>query len=326
MFWKTRWEDSMDGASTPYRTLVCYKETHDNAKIDPAPNVWTGTWRDPRFSPPADGGRPENAMIGTIFTVNLPANHEIKVPEALGKFRLWRNTTVATQLPGQIATVGPGTVGYEWDEDLNNGFRPSGLIRLSTNTVNVINYLQDHGSTYAPGIATHSLTLYRHDSGAMVFSAATVRWAWGLDDNHDQNGAPTIPPPDVRMQQATVNLLADMGVQPGTLQSGLIPANQSTDTQAPVATIISPPDDASLPVGTPVNITGTATDNGGGFVAGVNVSVDGGVTWNRATGTGSWSFTWTPIAIGMVTIRSLAVDDSGNAQNPPAEIIVTVTP
>ena len=52
-----------------YRTLVSYKETHANAKIDPN-TAWTGTWRDPRFSPPADGGRPENALTGTIFTVN----------------------------------------------------------------------------------------------------------------------------------------------------------------------------------------------------------------------------------------------------------------
>ena len=35
VFWKTRWENSIDGSSTPYRTLVCYKETHANAKIDP---------------------------------------------------------------------------------------------------------------------------------------------------------------------------------------------------------------------------------------------------------------------------------------------------
>ena len=26
-FWKTRWENSIDGSGTPYRTLVCYKET-----------------------------------------------------------------------------------------------------------------------------------------------------------------------------------------------------------------------------------------------------------------------------------------------------------
>ena len=56
-----------------YRTLVCYKETHaiSRRREDRSDRrTWTGTWRDPRFSPPADGGRPENALTGTIFTVN----------------------------------------------------------------------------------------------------------------------------------------------------------------------------------------------------------------------------------------------------------------
>ena len=39
VFWKTRWENSIDGSGTPYRTLVSYKETHANAKIDPTPDV-----------------------------------------------------------------------------------------------------------------------------------------------------------------------------------------------------------------------------------------------------------------------------------------------
>ncbi|MGB8385234.1 MAG: N,N-dimethylformamidase beta subunit family domain-containing protein, partial [Dermatophilaceae bacterium] len=65
VFWKTRWEPSVDVSNTDYRTLVCYKETHANAKIDTNTSVWTGTWRDPRFSPPADGGRPENGLTGT---------------------------------------------------------------------------------------------------------------------------------------------------------------------------------------------------------------------------------------------------------------------
>jgi hypothetical protein len=324
MFWKTRWENSIDGSGTQFRTLVCYKETHANAKIDPLANVWTGTWRDPRFSPPADGGRPENALTGTIFMVNDPAEDAIKVPEAVGKFRLWRGTTVATQAPGQTTTVGPITVGYEWDEDLNNGSRPSGLIRLSTNTVNVSSYLQDLGSTYAPGTATHSLTLYRHSSGALVFSAASIRWSWGLDNNHDQGGASSIPPPDVSMRQATVNLLADMGVQPATLQPGLTPTSQSTDTLAAASTITSPTAGANVVVGTTVNITGTASDAGGGLVAGVNVSVDGGSTWSAATGTGAWSYSWTPTALGPATIRSRAIDDSGNAQATPTQINVTV--
>ena len=81
--------------------------------------------------------------------------------------------------------------------------------------------LQDYGSTYGAGTATHHLTLYRAPSGALVFGAGTVQWSWGLDSNHDRGPA---PPADVRMQQATVNLLADMGAQPATLQSGLVAA------------------------------------------------------------------------------------------------------
>src|SRR6185436_8727469 len=70
IFWKTRYEPSIDGSLTTYRTLVSYKETHANEKIDPLATVWTGTWRDARYSPPADGGQPENALTGTLFMVN----------------------------------------------------------------------------------------------------------------------------------------------------------------------------------------------------------------------------------------------------------------
>src|SRR5206468_7033158 len=56
VYWKTRWENATDGSGTPYRTLVTYKETQANAKIDPSP-AWTGTWRDPRpFNPQGPSG------------------------------------------------------------------------------------------------------------------------------------------------------------------------------------------------------------------------------------------------------------------------------
>src|SRR5678815_5374981 len=130
VFWKTRWDTSIDGSATPYRTLVCYKETHANASIDPTPE-WTGTWRDPRFSPPADGGRPENALSGTIFTVNCCQYDAVVVPSADGKMRFWRNTSVANLPDGQSATLAQGSVGHEVDEDLDNGSRPPGQFRLS---------------------------------------------------------------------------------------------------------------------------------------------------------------------------------------------------
>jgi len=103
IFWKTRWENSIDGSNTPNRTLVCYKETHANKPIDPLdPPTWTGTWRDPRFSPPADGGRPENGLSGTIFMVNGPGPvMEIQVPAADGQMRFWRNTSIASLGSGQ---------------------------------------------------------------------------------------------------------------------------------------------------------------------------------------------------------------------------------
>src|SRR5215831_2959099 len=54
MWWKTRWASSQFG-SEPYRTLITYKESLDSTQSDPAdPPTWTGAWRDPRFSPPAD--------------------------------------------------------------------------------------------------------------------------------------------------------------------------------------------------------------------------------------------------------------------------------
>src|SRR5262252_8983531 len=149
VFWKTRWEASIDGTNTPFRTLVSYKETHANAKIDPQdPPTWTGTWRDPRFSPPADGGRPENALSGTIFMVNCCRADSIVVPAEDGQMRFWRNTSVATQSAGTSVTLNGALIGYEWDEELDNGSRPAGLFWLSTTPVAVSSLLLDYGSTY----------------------------------------------------------------------------------------------------------------------------------------------------------------------------------
>lgn len=319
VFWKTRWENSIDGSGTSFRTLVCYKETHANAKIDPSAE-WTGTWRDARFSPPADGGRPENALTGNLFMVNDGATTAIRVPEADGKMRFWRNTSIATQATGATATLAGSTLGYEWDVDVLNSARPAGVIRLSTTTVNNAPVLLDNGSTYGSGTAVHTMTLYRHASGALVFGAGTVQWAWGLDANHDRGNAA----PDVRMQQATVNLLADMGLQAATLQPGLVAAVASSDTSAPTATISSPAAGSTVATGSTVTISGSATDSGGA-VGGVEVSVDDGATWKPANGRASWSFAWVaPGTPGSVTIRARAIDDSGNFSPTGTAVTVNV--
>jgi Domain of unknown function (DUF4082)/Bacterial Ig-like domain/Bacterial Ig domain/Abnormal spindle-like microcephaly-assoc'd, ASPM-SPD-2-Hydin len=324
VFWKVRWEPSIDGSSTPNRTMVCYKETHSNRVTDPSdPPIWTGTWRDARFSPPGDGGRPENALTGTIFMVNGPQSPplSIQVPAADGKMRLWRNTSVATQAAGATATFPAGTLGYEWDEDLDNGFRPSGLFYLSTATYDTAgNLLLDNGSTYGAGTGTHHMTMYRASSGALVFGSGTVQWSWGLDANHDG----TTTTANLSMQQATINLFADMGAQPTTLQSGLVAASKSSDTTPPNSTITSPVSGGTVQAGSQTTITGTATDTGGA-VAGIEVSTDGGTTWHPATGRANWTYNWTPTgAAGTFTIQSRAVDDSGNIETPSGGVTLTL--
>ena len=103
------------------------------------------------------------------------------------------------------------------------------------------------------------MTMYRASSGSLVFAAGTVRWTWGLDSAHDDLATPT----DARMQQATVNLFADMKVQPATLQSGLMAAQASADTTPPVSNITSPASGQTVSTGTPVTISGTASDSAG---------------------------------------------------------------
>ncbi|HEU4719644.1 MAG TPA: DUF4082 domain-containing protein, partial [Bacteroidia bacterium] len=301
------WENSTDVSNTPYRTLVCYKEGDlgENVcgtKCDPLPNVWTGLWRNGCAYPAADGCNPENSLSGQISWDGTTG--AIEVPDTYKNLRFWRNTSIASLGTGQTATLSAGTLGYEWDWNQYTSSYPAGRISMSRTVLN------SH---------THNLSLYRASSGALVFGAGTVQWSWGLDGNHDRGGSVE----DVRMQQATVNLFADMGVQPATLQAGLVPAIASTDVQAPVSVITSPLNGDSLTNGVQVTISGTANDNI--LVAGVEVSVDGGATWHAASGTTAWSYSWTPLIAGPVNIRSRAFDDSGNLENPGAGITDTVS-
>jgi hypothetical protein len=183
-----------------------------------------------------------------------------------------------------------GTLGGEGGEDRDDGARPAGLVRLATRVGEV---------------ATHHAVFHKRPSGALVFSAGTRQWSRGLDSSVD-------------MQQATVNLLADMGAQPATLQDGLLPASASTDVVAPVSDVTSPALGAMVSRLAPVLVEGTAGDGAPGQVGGVEVSVDGGLTWHRAEGRESWSYLWTPPADGTYVVLSRAVDDSGNLEIPGA--------
>ena len=99
------------------------------------------------------------------------------------------------------------------------------------------------------------------------------------------------PRPTRTMQQATVNLLAEMGAQPSTLTTGLVAGDRidrphAADRDDHLAD--RRPDREKRRNG---DVTGTAADVGG-VVAAVEVSTDGGKTWHPATGTTSWTYAW----------------------------------
>ncbi|GGS39675.1 DUF4082 domain-containing protein [Streptomyces griseoviridis] len=317
VFWQTRLTPSIDGTSTANRTLVCYKMTkmaQNNGVADPS-GTWTGTWMDPASTRYGQEYQPPNILTGSMFTVNGYRADAITVPGSYGRNRLWRNTSVANLTANQTATFPAGTLGYEWDSDIDNSTRPTGAVNLSSTTVEIGDgkLRTDWGNTYGNGTATHSLVAFRdQDSGALVFGAGTVQWSWGLTDVPTYHPEDTVVTEDVRMQQATVNILADMGVQPATRQSQLVAATASTDTTGPAVTVTAPTTGATVPALRPVTVKGTATDSGGGVVARVEVSTDGGATWQAATGLTSWSYRWTPTAPGPLSVKVRAVDDSVN--------------
>ncbi|MFV0458004.1 MAG: DUF4082 domain-containing protein [Actinomycetales bacterium] len=306
-FWKVRFEPSTDAAQVPDRTMVCYKETLENSKTDPT-GAWTGTWRDPRFSSPPEAGRPENALTGQLFKAILPGgspDFAIEVPAEYAGLRIWRNTAVSQLAGGQSRALAANTLGYEFDEDAYDNARPAGSIRLSSTTVPVPDYLIDYGGTYTQSTCQHNMTMYRADSGALVWGTGTVQWSYGLDDDHGTDrGTPTDPV----MQQATVNVLADMGVQPSTLMAGLVAATAPAQVAAPAVSISQPPATVAIPVGSSVVVEGAAAASPGTVVAAVEYAIDDD-GWRPATGTTTWSLTYLPLTIGTHTVRVRAIDD-----------------
>lgn len=158
-----------------------------------------------------------------------------------------------------------------------------------------------------------------------------VQWSWGLDPHHDTvTGIPPerSSPTNIRVGrdqmgaetdiiQATLNLFADMGVQPGVLRlsPGLVTPLQSQDLTAPELTRLE------LTGG---DLISCQVEDVGGVVAAVEFSLDGGHTWHPADYRDENNWTISVIMTraaeslgynfveGHNVVRARAVDDSYN--------------
>jgi hypothetical protein len=228
VFW--RLVGSVPDAQSRPRVWECYKSTIAG-RGSTGRNQWTGTWRDPDGAGKG-GNAPENSFTGTIFAVNGPDTRQLIVPATGGYAAqpLWRHTSVASLTGGQTYTSGSEILGFEWDVYGPAGVTsnagaymapPDPRTRYCSNATYAISnlLLDDAGDVYTSGSATHRLVVKPGGNGALVFGTGTMNWAFGCDSaNTYQVGLDNAAP---QIQQATVNMLTDMGAPPTTLMAGL---------------------------------------------------------------------------------------------------------
>jgi hypothetical protein len=309
-------------------------------------------WRDASFT--------ESSMEKATSSETIPADsqgHNCSAVAARRRKRAFHRHQV-------VHTTAEGVLGYEWDVFPTVARPAGLFPLSTTHQYVASHLLKDYGAAYnGAGVALHRLSLYRHltktgskkqdgelraserasfaaqckartgasaggaenrahraRGSALVFGAGTVQWSWALSSRHDGY----VIPVDRDLQQATLNLFADMGVFPSSLRptstrtpcdSPLVYPQKSSDFTPPTSTILSveirelrtaaghghnrtshhrdgfgdalhntvPAKDMKV-----LRIRGTAEDHGGGQVAAVEVSVDGGESWQMASGRREW--------------------------------------
>ena len=107
-------------------------------------------------------------------------------------------------------------MGWEWDARVPNGAEPPGVVTLAASPVDG-DILQDAGGIYAPGTAVAHMVKKQWPSGSLVVATGTNQWNLGLGINAEGVGEP-----DRRIQQATTNILLDMGATPETPASNIV--------------------------------------------------------------------------------------------------------
>jgi hypothetical protein len=211
-FWRVRYGTLDDTQTTTKgRVIWCRKDTVDGpgghiggtAFVNDA--EWTGTWQDTRW-PLRD---PSSNIWGDIFVANGLNSDEVTVGFTHKSLPIWRDIpSIASLAAGQTYSFGVGSVGFEWDKPA--GMLPHATLSSRTYTLNGnasdVNG-QDYSSTEN---ATHSVQMIKTPSGGYIANFSSAQWGWTLDNFHDRGTSIAT----VEAQQATFNVLADLGALP----------------------------------------------------------------------------------------------------------------
>ena len=341
-YWQTRYENN-------YRTLVCYKTVqganngnaaatpNDPASLGPdgiphtaddQPQFATTTRRDPGApagSPTAPpGGRigpnqPENELWGNMYVgdnesetwgMTIPSTNAGR--EFAGS-SVWRNTGISTNEPTTIT----GTLtGWEWDQIPTQpgylAFEPPGVKQLSLTEVgsSADSWIQDAGharaNTPPPGQPSNvSAVDYRTPGGATVFSAGTNYWAHELDGNHV-------------IDQATYNILSEMGAQPATPMPG-ITLDPPNTVPPPYASFTATP--SQLLVGQTVTFDASGSTDANAKIVDYSWDLDGTDTFATDTG-GTSTLIHAFSAAGKYSIALKVTDSNGQTETTTRTVVV----
>jgi PKD repeat protein len=355
-YWKVRYEDgnrtlvcykTVQGSGTEGNGTVSQndwgpdgiKGTADDAlgadgiagTADDNPQNSTTTFRD-NGAPPGDpsappGGRvgpdmPENQLFGVMYVGdNDSVSFPLTVPakNANGEFagdRVWRNTGISENTS---TSIGTRLVGWEWDavptQAQYTSREPKGVVKLTASNVQTSStnsWIQDEGrlrnTTPPPGQpGTVNAVKYTASSGAEVFASGTMQWAEGLSDQADP-----------RIEQATYNILSEMGAQPETPEG--VTLDPGGSNRAPNAGFTATPNPTKT--NTQVTFDGSGSTDPDGSVVKYEWDLDGNGSFETNSGSNP-KVTHSYPEEGEVDVR-LRVTDNGGATDLGVETVTVI--
>ncbi|MFN8377204.1 MAG: DUF6605 domain-containing protein [Anaerolineae bacterium] len=210
IYWRVRLEDD-PWTGVEDSVITVYKTSEDGV---PDPSGWpTTTFRS------ADIGFPENQVMGSMYVGDNGDHYfPVRISGAYSQDELYRHTDLQLLQPDEYVNIGDQAVGWEWNTVVDNGLTPEGTTLLASSpTIGFL--LKDEGNSAngTAGWANSGITRYVADSGATVYALGTILWGWGLG----AHGVELVDA-DPYVQQITVNLLSDLGLQPASPSNGIV--------------------------------------------------------------------------------------------------------
>ncbi len=179
-YWQVRFEPSPVSGSAD-RIMVCHKKAKRDPLFASDRSRVTDKWRS------AEVSQPEEQLIGVMYAGD-PVDADIVIADASH----WLFDGTGLDNGARLR----GLLGYEVDAVQGHG--PAGVKIVAASPWTALNDPRKSGVAH--------MTLYTAPSGALVFAAGSIQWAWGLDDFN----VPALRSSrlDAAAQRMTRNLLA----------------------------------------------------------------------------------------------------------------------